>query len=120
MSVYVLLYIELHTHTEQEINSLSLALFKTFYSSPLRYLALHKVLNRINEVNTEESKQNVFLIAVPSVEREIGDFLHKANTPPPRHAVTTESAVSNVRKRFRLGICPSTIVRPFKWLLSKV
>ena len=82
MSVYVLLYIELHTHTEQEINSLSLALFKTFYSSPLRYLALHKVLNRINEVNTEESKQNVFLIAVPSVEREIGDFLHKANTPP--------------------------------------
>ena len=76
MSVYVLLYIELHTHTEQEINSLSLALFKTFYSSPLRYLALHKVLNRINEVNTEESKQNVFLIA-HSVEREIGDFLHK-------------------------------------------
>ena len=71
-----------YKHTEQEINSLSLALFKTFYSSPLRYLALHKVLNRINEVNTEESKQNVFLIAVPSVEREIGDFLHKANTPP--------------------------------------
>ena len=93
MSVYVLLYIELHTHTEQEINSLSLALFKTFYSSPLRYLALHKVLNRINEVNTEESKQNVFLIA-HSVEREIGDFLHKTTSD----AISELTAPTNLLK----------------------
>ena len=49
---------------------------KILYSLSLWCLVQHYLLNRINEVNTEESKQNVFLIA-HSVEREIGDFLHK-------------------------------------------